>query len=87
MPTQTSSRDRFDDAPRNRGRVGAHRAEKPGGRGIVVVMWVLIAIVVFLAAGTVGFLALFQNSSLLGAADAGAAIAVVGGVQPPGIVG
>lgn len=49
-------------------------------------MWVLIAIVVFLAAGIVGFLALFQNSSLLGAADTTAAIAAVGGVLPPGVV-
>lgn len=76
VPTETHPRDRFDDVPRQRGRIGAHRAEEPHARGFVVLMWVVIAVVVFGAAATVGFLALVQDNPLLGASvDHGAALA------------
>ena len=64
MPNETPARDRFDDVPRRRGRIGAHRAEHPHSRAIVVILWVVLAVVVLLAAGTVGFLTLLQNSPL-----------------------
>ncbi len=67
VPTETHPRDRFDDVPRQRGRIGAHRADEPHARGIVVLMWVVIALVVFGAALVVGFLALAQDNPLLSA--------------------
>lgn len=67
MPNENPPRDRFDVVPRRRGRIGAHRAEHPHGRAIVVVLWVVLALVVFGAAGVVGFLALLHNSPLAGA--------------------
>lgn len=68
MPNETPARDRFDAVPRRRGRIGAHRAEHPHSRAIVVILWVVLAVVVLVAAGTVGFLTLLHNSPLAGEA-------------------
>lgn len=73
MPNDADAPDRFDAVPRKRGRIGAHRAENPGGRGLIVFLWVVIAVVVVVAAGIVGFLTLFQDNPLL------AGIAAAGG--------
>lgn len=67
--------DRFDAVPRRRGRIGAHRAENPGGRGLIVFLWVVIAIVVVVAAGIVGFLTLFHDSPLLAGIAASSGLA------------
>lgn len=68
MPTDDHPRDRFDDIPRDARRIGAHRAERPRGRWVVVLLWVLIVLVVLAAAGTLGFIAILNDSSLTGAA-------------------
>ena len=47
----TYPRDRFDDIPRGLGRVGAHRAPLPRGRGFVVLAWAALATGVLVAGG------------------------------------
>ena len=43
MPKTSPTKDRFDDLPADRGRVGAHRAENPRIRGGLVLLWSVIA--------------------------------------------
>lgn len=69
MPTHDHPRDRFDDIPRDARRIGAHRAENPRGRWVVVLLWVLVVLAVLIAAGIVGFVAILNDSSLMGAAQ------------------
>lgn len=47
-------KDRFDDLPPDRGRIGAHRAENPRIRGGAVVLWSAIATIVLVAIGVFG---------------------------------
>lgn len=56
MPKETYPRDRFDEIPAQRGRVGAHRAENPRMRGAVVFLWAATATLVLVAAGVFGTL-------------------------------
>lgn len=56
MPKTTYPKDRFDEVPRERGRVGAHRAENPRMRGWVILLWAIIATIVLVAAGIFGSL-------------------------------
>lgn len=56
MPQTTAPRDRFDDIPSSRGRVGAHRAENPRIRGWVVFLWALVATIVLVTVGIFGTL-------------------------------
>lgn len=58
MPADRFPRDRFDDVPRDRNRVGAHRAENPRLKMGVVLLWALVGLVVLFSAGVVGTLAL-----------------------------
>jgi hypothetical protein len=51
VPRSTFPRDRFDDVPDDRARVGAHRAENPHMRGWVVFLWAAVATVVLVAVG------------------------------------
>lgn len=55
MPSNIT-RDRFDDVPRDKGRVGAHRAEHPSMRGWTTLLWASVAAVVLFAAGVFGTL-------------------------------
>lgn len=70
-------RDRFDTAPRQRGRVGAHRAEQPGVNGWVVLLWSLVAVLLLTVAGTfaaliyTGRIELFPQASAQGGSGAG----------------
>ncbi|MGW8484545.1 LytR C-terminal domain-containing protein [Microbacterium sp. NPDC055903] len=57
-------RDRFDDVPRTSGRVGAHRAENPGGNGWMVLLWAVVAALVLLVAGIFGTLVVMGRISL-----------------------
>ncbi|MFB8187713.1 LytR C-terminal domain-containing protein [Microbacterium sp. NPDC055988] len=57
-------RDRFDDAPRTSGRVGAHRAEAPGMNGWVVLLWSFVAALVLIIAGIFGSLVVMGRVSL-----------------------
>ena len=68
MPS-TYPRDRFDEVPHESGRVGAHRAEQPGMRGVVVLLWAAVATVVLVIAGIVGFLYLSQQGALPAATE------------------
>jgi len=61
VPSQQTVRDRFDDIPRQRDRVGAHRAENPRMRPSVVLLWSAVCAVVLFCVGTVTFLALSQQ--------------------------
>ncbi|WP_314432598.1 LytR C-terminal domain-containing protein [Microbacterium lacticum] len=54
MPKTSPTKDRFDDLPADRGRVGAHRAENPRIRGGLVLLWSVIATVVLVALGVFG---------------------------------
>lgn len=54
MPPTNPPKDRFDDLPSERGRVGAHRAENPRLRGGLVLLWSAIATIVLVAAGIFG---------------------------------
>ncbi|WOF23874.1 LytR C-terminal domain-containing protein [Microbacterium betulae] len=63
MPS-TYPRDRFDEVPHESGRVGAHRAENPGMRGVVVFLWAAVATIVLVIAGVLGFLYLSQQGAL-----------------------
>lgn len=45
-------RDRFDDAPRDVARVGAHRAEHPRLNGWIVLLWSFVAALILIGAGT-----------------------------------
>jgi len=56
VPKETFPRDRFDEVPSQRGRVGAHRAENPRMRAGVVVLWAAAATLVLVAAGVFGTL-------------------------------
>jgi len=73
----TPSRDRFDTAPRQRGRVGAHRAEQPGLNGWVVLLWSAVAIILLTVAGTfagliyTGRIELFPGAQTPGGSGAG----------------
>ncbi|QAY58745.1 LytR family transcriptional regulator [Microbacterium protaetiae] len=58
MPKPSYPRDRFDDAPVEVDRVGAHRAENPHLRAGVIVIWAAVTTVVLIAVGVVGTLAL-----------------------------
>ncbi|WP_308162128.1 MULTISPECIES: LytR C-terminal domain-containing protein [Microbacterium] len=58
------TRDRFDDAPRTSGRVGAHRAEAPGMNGWVVLLWSFVAALVLIIAGIFGSLVVMGRVSL-----------------------
>ncbi len=49
-------RDRFDDVARDKGRVGAHRAELPRSRGWATFLWASVAAVVLFAGGVFGSL-------------------------------
>ncbi len=49
-------RDRFDDVARDKGRVGAHRAELPRSRGWATLLWASVAAVVLFAGGVFGTL-------------------------------
>jgi hypothetical protein len=51
VPTNTQPRDRFDDVPRERHRVGAHRAENPRMRAGLIVLWAAVAAVILFAVG------------------------------------
>lgn len=51
MPTNTQQRDRFDDVPRERHRVGAHRAENPRMRAGLIILWAAVAAVILFAVG------------------------------------
>lgn len=54
MPKTPPPKDRFDDLPADRGRIGAHRAENPRLRGGAVLLWSAIATVVLVAVGIFG---------------------------------
>jgi len=56
VPKTTYPRDRFDDVPRERARVGAHRAENPHLRAWVVLLWAVLATIVLVAVGIFGSL-------------------------------
>jgi hypothetical protein len=56
VPKETYPRDRFDEVPTQRGRVGAHRAENPRMRGGLVFLWAAAATLVLVAAGVFGTL-------------------------------
>ncbi len=56
MPKETYPRDRFDEVPAQRGRIGVHRAENPRMRGGVVFLWALAATLILVAAGVFGTL-------------------------------
>lgn len=56
MPHHAAEPDRFDDLPSDSARVGAHRAENPRMRGVVVVLWSVVAVVVIVTLGIVGTL-------------------------------
>lgn len=56
MPNETFPRDRFDEIPAERGRVGAHRAENPRLRGGAIFLWAAAATLVLIAAGVFGTL-------------------------------
>ncbi|WP_367187413.1 LytR C-terminal domain-containing protein [Microbacterium sp.] len=58
------TRDRFDDAPRSSGRVGAHRAEAPGMNGWVVLLWSFVAALVLIIVGIFGSLVVMGRVSL-----------------------
>ena len=49
-------RDRFDDVARDKGRVGAHRAELPRSRGWATFLWASVAAVVLFVGGVFGAL-------------------------------
>jgi hypothetical protein len=61
VPNETYPRDRFDDVPRQRDRVGAHRAENPRLRVGVALLWAGVSAVVLFCVGVVTFLALSQQ--------------------------
>lgn len=61
MPNETYPRDRFDDVPGQRDRVGAHRAENPRLRVGVALLWAGVSAVVLFCVGVVTFLALSQQ--------------------------
>ena len=54
MPKTPPPKDRFDDLPADRGRIGANRAENPRLRGGMVLLWSVIATVVLVAVGIFG---------------------------------
>ncbi|MFT4214425.1 MAG: LytR C-terminal domain-containing protein [Microbacterium sp.] len=56
MPKSPPPKDRFDDLPADRGRIGAHRAENPRMRGGLVLLWSAVATVVLVALGIFGTL-------------------------------
>ncbi|MFT4230658.1 MAG: LytR C-terminal domain-containing protein [Microbacterium sp.] len=56
MPTESYPRDRFDEIPAQRGRIGAHRAENPRMRAGVVLLWAVAATLALVAAGVFGTL-------------------------------
>lgn len=47
----SSPRDRFDDLPATTGRIGAHRAENPRGRGWTTLLWAVVAVIVIVGIG------------------------------------
>lgn len=65
VPTDVYPRDRFDDVPRQPGRVGAHRAENPRMRPSVVLMWSALCAVVLFCAGVVGFMVVSQQPGIV----------------------
>ncbi len=56
-------RDRFDDVARDKGRVGAHRAELPRGRGWATFLWASVAAVVLFVGGVFGALVVMGKIS------------------------
>lgn len=64
MPQSSYPRDRFDDVPRDPARVGAHRAQRPRGRWIVVLLWWLLAVGILTGGGILAFLALSNTNSI-----------------------
>lgn len=64
MPQHTFPRDRFDDVPNDPARVGAHRAQRPRLRWLVVLLWWLLAVAVLMGAGILAFLALSNTNAL-----------------------
>lgn len=56
MPKTTYPKDRFDDLPVDRARIGAHRAENPRLRGGLVFLWSAVATIVLIAVGIFGTL-------------------------------
>jgi hypothetical protein len=56
VPSESFSRDRFDDLPEGSGRVGAHRAENPRLRPGVIVLWALVATILLVGIGIFGSL-------------------------------
>jgi len=56
VPKTPDPKDRFDDLPVDRGRVGAHRAENPRLRGGLVLLWSAVATVALIAIGIFGTL-------------------------------
>lgn len=56
MSRPSYPRDRFDDLPQGRGKVGAHRVENPHLRGWTIFLWAALATVVLIVAGIFGTL-------------------------------
>lgn len=75
MPSDTPSpetstafpRDRFDDLPADRRRVGAHRAEQPRLRGGLILLWSVVAVVVIVSVGIVATLSVTGRLGGIGA--------------------
>lgn len=68
MADETYAKDRFDDVPRDRGKVGAHRAEQPRMRGLVVFLWAALAAIVLFVAGLLIVLAIMGRGPFAGSA-------------------
>ncbi|WP_261165965.1 LytR C-terminal domain-containing protein [Microbacterium sp. Marseille-Q6965] len=77
MPNETYPRDRFDDIPRQRDRIGAHRAENPRMRVGVALLWAGVAAVVLFCAGVVTFLALSQQQDVVAEPEPEPSVAAV----------
>lgn len=52
------TKDRYDRANKNLNRVGAHRMPRRRGRGILALVWALLAILILVGAGVVAILAI-----------------------------
>jgi len=64
MARSTFPRDRFDDLSAVTGRVGAHRAENPRMRGVMVFLWAALLTLVLVAVGIFGTLVASGRISL-----------------------
>ncbi|MFD5226657.1 LytR C-terminal domain-containing protein [Microbacterium sp. NPDC058342] len=92
--------DRFDDVPRDSGRVGAHRAEQPGINGPIALLWsaavavVLIAVGIFVALVLMGRIELFpaagpepqQSPSVLAEIDTSYRVLILNATSTEGLV-